>query len=152
MREATLESAAYPPAAFDIVTLWEVIEHLADPRRFLEEVSRVLKPGGLIALSTPDAGSAAARLSGARWLGWRKIPEHLFFFDRPGLARLFDQAGFDVVDSRYVSLTVPVRFALQRLGALVGLPALARVPRWIGDRNVRINPFYDLMLVGKRRA
>jgi hypothetical protein len=45
-----------------------------------------------------------------------------------------------------------MRFALQRLGALLGVPALARVPGWIGDRNVRINPFYDLMLVGKRRA
>ena len=152
VREATLESAEFPSGTFDVVTLWEVIEHLADPRAFLAEVARVLKPGGLIALSTPDAGSTAAKLSGSRWLGWRKIPEHLFFFDRPALTRLFDQSGFDVIDHRYVTLTVTWGFALQRLGALVGMPALGRAPAWVADRSVRINCFYDLMMVGRRRA
>jgi len=152
VKEATLETARYPDSTFDLVTFWEVIEHLPRPNEFLTEVARVLRPNGMIALSTPDSGSLVARLSGKRWLGWQKIPEHLFFFDRVSLLQLLKQAGFDVVSRRYVTLTVTLRFALQRLGALTGLRFLEKVPAFVGDRAVRVNCFYDLMLIAKRRG
>jgi 2-polyprenyl-3-methyl-5-hydroxy-6-metoxy-1,4-benzoquinol methylase len=145
----TLEGRAYPDASFEVVTLWEVIEHLPDPRAFLHEIARVLAPGGTLALSTPDAGSLAARLSGRRWLGWQKVPEHLWFFDRPALERLLHEAGFTVTRARYVSLTVTWGFALDRLGALVGLRLPA--PAWLRARNVAVNPGYDLMIVATKR-
>jgi 2-polyprenyl-3-methyl-5-hydroxy-6-metoxy-1,4-benzoquinol methylase len=144
----TLEARAYPEASFDVVTLWEVIEHVPDPRAFLQEIARVLAPGGTLALSTPDAGSLAARLSGGRWLGWQKVPEHLWFFDRPALARLLAEAGFTIVEQRYVSLTVTWGFALDRLGALLGLKL--PVPGWLRERAVAVNPGYDLMIVAKK--
>jgi 2-polyprenyl-3-methyl-5-hydroxy-6-metoxy-1,4-benzoquinol methylase len=144
----TLEARAYDAASFDVVTLWEVIEHVPDPRAFLAEIARVLKPGGTLAFSTPDAGSLAARLSGRRWLGWQKVPEHLWFFDEPALRRLLAEAGFTVVDSRYVSLTVTWGFALDRLGALVG--AKLPVPGWLRERSVAVNPYYDLMVVARK--
>jgi 2-polyprenyl-3-methyl-5-hydroxy-6-metoxy-1,4-benzoquinol methylase len=151
VRQATLESAGYADRSFDLVTFWEVIEHLPRPHEFLVEVARVLRPNGMIALSTPDCGSLAARFSGKRWLGWQKIPEHLYFFDRVSLERLLERAGFEVVSRRYVTLTVTWRFALQRLGTLTGLRFLERVPALVGDRSVRVNCFYDLMLTAKLR-
>ncbi|MDB5097059.1 MAG: 3-demethylubiquinol 3-O-methyltransferase [Cyanobacteria bacterium RYN_339] len=145
----TLEGRAYEAASFDVVTLWEVIEHLPDPRAFLHEIARVLAPGGTLALSTPDAGSLAARLSGRRWLGWQKVPEHLWFFDGPALARLLDEAGFTITHRRYVSLTVTWGFALDRLSALVGVPLPA--PHALRERAVAVNPGYDLMIVARKR-
>jgi SAM-dependent methyltransferase len=146
----TLESQEFPDQAFDVVTMWEVIEHLPDPRTTLAEVWRILRPGGRLVLSTPDAGSLAARLSGRRWLGWRKVPEHVFFFDRTNLDRLLDQSGFRPVRHRYASLTVSTGFALERAMSLVGLPRRWRAPSWLTHHSIRINPGYDLLVVARR--
>jgi SAM-dependent methyltransferase len=152
VRRGSLEDAGYPDRSFAAVTLWEVIEHIPRPREFLREIARILQPGGLLALSTPDAGSAVARLFGRRWLGWKKIPEHVFFFDRDTLGRLLREEGFEVLASRYVSLTVRASYALDRLAALVGVPWLARVPKAVGNAPIRVNPLYDLMIVARLRG
>ena len=152
VRRGSLEDAGYPECSFAAVTMWEVIEHIPEPREFIREIARILQPGGLLALSTPDAGSAVARLFGRRWLGWKKIPEHVFFFDRETLGRLLREEGFEVLSTRYVSLTVRASYALDRLAALVGVPWLARVPKVVGDASLRVNPLYDLMIVARLRG
>ncbi|HEY9515401.1 MAG TPA: class I SAM-dependent methyltransferase [Gemmatimonadaceae bacterium] len=151
VREGTLRGAGFADRSFDAVTMWEVIEHLPDPRAELAETRRILRPGGMLHFSTPDAGSIVAKLSGKRWLGWRKIPEHLFYFDLASLGRLLSNEGFEIVSHRYVSLTVTWQYALRRLGALVGTRAFERVPGAIGDRPVRINCYYDLMVSARVR-
>ena len=150
VRSGTLESLQFPDETFDVVTMWEVIEHLPDPRTTLGEVRRILRPGGRLVLSTPDAGSLAARLSGRRWLGWRKVPEHVFFFDRANLDRLLGQSGFKPVRHRYASLTVSAGFALDRAMSLVGMPRRWRAPVWLTHRSIRVNPGYDLLVVARR--
>ncbi|MCR4342157.1 MAG: class I SAM-dependent methyltransferase [Gemmatimonadaceae bacterium] len=151
VRHGSLEDAGYPDRSFAAVTLWEVIEHIPQPREFIREIARILQPGGVLALSTPDAGSAVARVFGRRWLGWKKIPEHVYFFDRETLGRLLREEGFEILSTRYVSLTVRAAYALERLAALVGVPWLARVPKIIGNAPIRVNPLYDLMLVARLR-
>jgi 2-polyprenyl-3-methyl-5-hydroxy-6-metoxy-1,4-benzoquinol methylase len=152
VRLGSLDEVQYPDATFAAVTLWEVIEHVPSPRAFIREIARILQPGGLLALSTPDAGSAVAKLSGRRWLGWKKVPEHLFFFDRATLRRLLEDEGFEILSSRYVSLAVRAGYALDRLGTLLGMPWLAKVPKGIGDVPIRVNPLYDLMLIARLRG
>jgi SAM-dependent methyltransferase len=149
VRTGTLESMQFPDATFDVVTMWEVIEHLPDPRTTLAEVRRIIRPGGRLVLSTPDAGSPAARLSGKRWLGWRKVPEHVYFFDRANLDRLLRQSGFMPVRHRYTSLTVSAGFALDRAMSLVGVPRRWRAPAWLTHRAIRVNPGYDLLVVAR---
>jgi 2-polyprenyl-3-methyl-5-hydroxy-6-metoxy-1,4-benzoquinol methylase len=154
VREGILDATTFPNDSFDVVTFWEVIEHLPDPREFLMQVARVAKPGASVYLSTPDSGSTVARVLGRNWLGWRKVPEHLFFFDRRSLERLLDETGFEVVDSRYVTLTVTWPYALERLGASLGMGRAAFEPlaRLLQRRSVRINCFYDLMIVARVRG
>ncbi|MFQ5417401.1 MAG: methyltransferase domain-containing protein, partial [Myxococcota bacterium] len=72
---------------FDVVTLWDVLEHLSDPHAAIAEVARLLRPGGHLVLSTGDVGSLAARVSGSRWHLYN-LPEHLFFYSRESLRRL----------------------------------------------------------------
>lgn len=135
-----------PAGSVDMVTLWEVIEHVPDPAKELREIHRVLRPGGTLALSTPDAGSLVARLLGRKWPGWRKIPEHLFHFDRRSLARLLTTVGFEVQAMHYVPLIVSRRYLLDRGHDLLGV----RLDRWglFGDLNapIRVNPYYDLFV------
>lgn len=150
VRTGYLESSGFADGSFDAVTMWEVIEHLPDPRVTLAEIHRVLRPGGRLVLSTPDAGSLPARLSGRRWLGWRKVPEHLYFFDRQTLDRLLRQAGFRPVRHRYASLIVSARFAVDRAMSFAGLPDRWHAPVWLATRSIRLNPGYDLLVVAVR--
>ncbi|HSP81178.1 MAG TPA: class I SAM-dependent methyltransferase, partial [Myxococcaceae bacterium] len=96
LHERTLEQHATTGARYDLVTLWDVVEHFADPRAELQAAFRLVRPGGRICLSTIDAGSLVARLMGARW-PWL-MDMHLFYFSRATLTMLLEEAGFRVVD------------------------------------------------------
>ncbi len=71
-----LEEAGYAPNQFDVVTLWDVLEHVADPLATLTETARILRPGGMLVFSLPNPASFEARLFGANWVGWER-PRHL---------------------------------------------------------------------------
>lgn len=152
VRTTTLEDARLAPESCDLVVAWEVLEHLSHPRDFLREVHRVLRPGGSFAFSTPDCGSFVARVTAGRWPGWKKVPEHLSFFDRGTLRRLLRETGFEIVRERYVSLHVRLGFALERLAGILGFDPSALLPDRLLECTVRINCGYDLMFVARRNG
>jgi len=90
-----LEDAGYPDASFDVITLWDVLEHVPDPRRTLGEISRILRPSGLLVLSLPNPDCLEARLFGPYWAGW-DVPRHLYIFSRSVLERLLAETGFQI--------------------------------------------------------
>lgn len=92
----TLHDAAFAPASFDLVTLWDVIEHVPDPAAVLAEAARVLAPDGRVVLTTGDIGSDYARSRGADW-HLMTPPWHLSFFSRRTIATLASRAGLQVV-------------------------------------------------------
>jgi SAM-dependent methyltransferase len=93
---ATLESVD-GETLYQVITLFDVLEHVTDPRRALVAIYRLLKPGGVIAISLPDIGSVYARLLGRFWHALVP-PEHLFYFTRESLERLLAQTGFSVLE------------------------------------------------------
>lgn len=132
--EKDLLAAGFPREAFHAVTLWDVIEHLPDPRAALLEVARVLRPGGVCSVVTPDAGSLAARVLGARWEERQKMPEHILFFDRPSLALLLRECGFEPLEWTTVGKRMSLDETLTRLlpaapAVLSPLRALVRALR-----------------------
>ena len=92
-----LEQAGLDEDRFDLVTLWEVLEHIVDPGSLLNEISRVLRPGGILLILVPNADSLASRLlhekSGA--FGGHS---HVNFFNVNTLTRLLGQTGFEAID------------------------------------------------------
>jgi len=89
-----------PVAPFDAVTFWAVIEHLAEPKRFLEKAHTLLKPGGLCFVLVPNLCSLATRLLGARY---RYVyAQHLNYFSGPTLRQLGEHAGFAVMATRFM--------------------------------------------------
>lgn len=93
----TLDSADVPPDYFDVVTLWDVVEHLTDPAAELRNVHRILKPGGVFAIHTIDIESLFARLMGARWPWLMEM--HLYYFSPRTLGKMLEQNGFQVIRS-----------------------------------------------------
>ena len=95
-----LEQAHYPDNTFDVVTLWDVLEHLPSPRLALQTFRRILKLDGLLVFRVPNAGSLDARLFGRYWAGW-DLPRHYYAYDPQSARRLLDQSGFEVLKVSY---------------------------------------------------
>jgi len=91
----TIHDANYGDDFFDVITLWDVIEHVPDPMSVLMKLNRIQKPGGYLFLSTPDVGSFLSRILGSRWM-WL-IRTHIFYFSRKTIRQMLEKAGYQVV-------------------------------------------------------
>lgn len=92
-----LEGEKLPENSFDAVTLWDLIEHLRHPAETLREINRILRPGGLLVIWTPNAKNAVFQK--ANWYGYR-IRLHLYFFSSRSLAALLGRSGFQLIYER----------------------------------------------------
>lgn len=129
VRNETLAERARSGAAYDVLTLWDVVEHFADPAAELEAAYRLLRRGGRLYVSTIDARSLVARALGHRWPWLMEM--HLFYFDRRTLPRLLREIGFEVYDRRAYTHTVSAGYLLRKLAASFPQlgPALSAVRR-----------------------
>jgi SAM-dependent methyltransferase len=110
VRRADIFSAGYDARSFDVVTAFDVLEHLPRPLEYLSEIRRILKPGGMLLVGTGDASAIGARLAGSHWT-YFAIPEHISFFARRSLERALRLAGFHRSKFRRIhhgDLTLPI--------------------------------------------
>ena len=98
-----LAEADYPSAYFDQVLFWHVLEHLERPRETLDEVRRILRPGGRLVVAVPNFASRQATWSGAAWFHL-DLPRHLYHFPLAALHRLLDETGFEPTSDHHFSL------------------------------------------------
>src|SRR5436190_4732651 len=117
MHNQTVGERAASGDRYDVLTMWDVIEHLEDPRAELTAANRLLEPGGEIHVSTIDAGSRIARMMGRHW-PWL-MDMHLYYFDRRNISRLLEQTGFRVERIRHYTHVVSLDYLLSKVGAAV---------------------------------
>jgi len=91
----TLEEAAFPSAHFPVIHFSHLIEHVPDPRDFLFEVRRILRPEGYAIIVTPNIGGLQAGVFRERWRS--AIADHLTLFSRRTLRRLLVESGFEIL-------------------------------------------------------
>ena len=117
----------FEPEQFDVVCLFQVFDHIADPGALLDECWRVLKPGG------PSCVSTTTQAVSARLLKQRSPIidiEHTFLYSPATLARLFTDHGFTVCHVR----PIRNRFTLRYLAHLAPLPSASADIVWRVDR------------------
>jgi 2-polyprenyl-3-methyl-5-hydroxy-6-metoxy-1,4-benzoquinol methylase len=153
VRHGTLDSVRFPENFFDAVTMWDVVEHLANPLAALRRTHRLLRPDGLLALSTMNVDALFPRLVGRRWPWYMQM--HLVYFSRRTLLNMLTKAGFRVVEmvphkrvvrlSYLVSRVEPYSRPLYR-----ATDAIVRLVRQ-GDRLVPVD-LGDIFVTFARRA
>lgn len=146
-----------PTAPYDVVCLWDTIEHVLDPRAYLQRVHAVLAPRGWLFLTTGDIGSLIARLRGARW---RMIhpPSHLSYFSRHTMTLLLDRTGFEPRSIESVGTWRHLANAVHVLALVARSPLVRRtagfVDRHIAGRLPSIGFYlnlHDIMFVAAQR-
>ena len=135
LRDGDIWTQHFPPSSFEIICLFDVIEHLDDPRATVVEVARILSPNGWVVLLTPDIGHWRARLMGKRWWGIQE--SHLSYFSRKTITKLLALGGLRVVTigagPRVFSLEYWARQCSgysRSLGALLRAISRGSIGRW----------------------
>jgi SAM-dependent methyltransferase len=104
----------------DVVTLFDVIEHLPEPAETLALAHRQLRRGGILVLTTGDFGSLFAKALGPKWR-LMTPPQHLWYFTRAGIECLADRLGFDVLRFEHPGKVVPLSLIAFQLRRMLGL-------------------------------
>jgi SAM-dependent methyltransferase len=117
VRQGLLERGTFPPSSFDVISLWDVIEHVPDPNGLLAVIHENLTPEGYLIVNFPDYGSWPARLLGRRWPFLLSV--HLLYYTRTTMRRQLEQAGFSVLNMQPHWQALKLGYVLHRAAAWV---------------------------------
>jgi SAM-dependent methyltransferase len=139
---------------FDAVTMWDYLEHSIDPAGDLGRCGKLLRKGGILAISTGDAASFTARLSRHRW-HLLTPRHHNFFFTRASLEEALRRAEFEIVFVKYRASRYSLGYLTHKLRTLTDWSPFTGLARVIGRSrlgrvSVPVN-LYDIMTVVARR-
>jgi SAM-dependent methyltransferase len=131
---------------YNVIVLADVLEHLDDPVAAIDRCARLLEPGGVLCLVTPDPGSRTARFAGASW--WGFLPAHTFLLPRQTLRELLARRGLDIRADAPLVRQFTLRYwmaGLAERGGAIGravtlmqraVPPRARLSLSLGDERV----------------
>jgi 2-polyprenyl-3-methyl-5-hydroxy-6-metoxy-1,4-benzoquinol methylase len=120
----------YPETEFfDVITLWDALEHIQNADRVVSKASRLLKGGGLLVVQVPQAGSLIAKMLGSRW--WAMGPDHANYFSKRTVRLLLEKNGLEVrrVRSSVELKNILVYVLLPRLRRLTGKKKMGTAER-----------------------
>jgi len=158
VRLGTLKELQFDAQTFDVVTMWDVIEHVVDPMGELQEVWRILRNGSLLSLITPDVGSLVARLLGSRWEEFRRVREHIYFFSRRTMTEMLRRTGFEVLRIESADKVFYLGPAVHRLkyytwdGIVTNAAANLVYKLGLDKIRININPFTKMAIYARKRG
>lgn len=144
-----VEEAPWPDQSFDVVTLWDVLEHLPDPGGALRHLRRLLAEHGLLIVSVPNLDSVDAARFGPFWTGL-DVPRHFSVFRKRDIVRLVEAAGCRVIRTycfygRYTtfanSLILWLRARVRNVMLRNSLEIAVRFPLW----RYLFKPYFALL-------
>lgn len=114
--QSTLDAIAQTKKSFDVLTLWDVIEHMDDPAKEVRTAKNLLAPGGFLVIHTMDIGSLCARMMRGRWPWF--IGMHLHFFSKRTLCALLRREGFTIIKAGASGRTLFLGYFADQLAGL----------------------------------
>ena len=113
IRNGTLEKNPFGKKSFDLVTLWDVLEHVSDPSDTLNIINSLLKKNGKLVVNYPDIDSGIAKLMGRKWVFILTV--HLYYFTQKTIKKLLEKCGFKVVVIKKHWQTLSLGYLADRL-------------------------------------
>lgn len=148
----TLEDIKFSDSSFDIITMWDVLEHIPDPMNTLKEIKRILRPGGLLVINYPRIDDPLARIFGRSW--WFLLSVHLFYFTPKTLSAYLEHLGFKKIFHKMHFQRLAYDYLVERLNAYSpGLAKIAKLPYLIpGFKNTLI-PYFasQYLMISKKK-
>lgn len=126
IEQGTIESHSFAQGSFDMVCLWDVIEHLPDPKSALVEIRKLLKPDGILLINFPDIGTWQAKLAGKRF--WWILSVHLHHFTRKSIRDICSRTGFEAFHFQRYWQTLEFGY-LERMAVHYRIPLTALITR-----------------------
>jgi SAM-dependent methyltransferase len=140
VEQGTIDDHGFEPSSFDLICLWDVLEHLTDPKAALQEVARLLKPGGVVLINYPDIGTLQAKVAGRRF--WWLLSVHLQHFDRRSIRDICSRVGLEAFHFRRYWQILEFGY-LESMAGQLGAPLASRIARATPGRIRRIPiPYY----------
>jgi SAM-dependent methyltransferase len=112
-----LEESNFQNQTFDVITMWDVLEHVPNPKQVLEMIHTLLNPGGWLVISMPNSQAWERYIFGKYWAGW-DVPRHFYVYDPKTVSQLLLQQCFDVKEivsftGRHGVLVLNMQFWMQ---------------------------------------
>jgi SAM-dependent methyltransferase len=146
--------SSYSGKQFDVITMFDVIEHLQNPFEDLKKIKELMKPPGILVITTMDSDSIVSRLIGKRLEDFRRIREHLHFFTRKSIEKILRENSFEIIKISSYGHTFRLDFLSDRI-RLISLPLGAifqKTVKLLGiDRKMLyINPLTKMIVYARR--
>lgn len=138
---------------YDVVTLWGVIEHFESPGNEVRNLSRIVKPGGIVCLWTGDSSSWVAHLLGRKW--WYIQGQHIQLFTKRSLLRLFEDAGFELVSMKkypFVTNFRSLNKSLKRYALISAISGPLLENRFMADRTIPLSLPGEMFAIFKKKT
>ncbi len=87
-----------PKSKFSIITCWDVVEHFPHPLTSFKSLNNIQQKGDFFFFTTPNINSFDARFLGKYWYGYKRIPEHLYFFSPTTIKNYLKKSGYELID------------------------------------------------------
>lgn len=134
---------------YDIITLIDVVEHVAAPFEMIQNAVSLLKSGGVIAIVTPDVKSIAARLMGWNW--WHYRIAHVGYFSKSNLAFIFSNLGLKIISISRPSWSFNISYIRDRLLRYLPNWLVLSEKQWMHNTRIRLNFGDSLLVIAKQQ-
>jgi len=150
-RKGILSDHNFNKEFFDVISLWDVIEHLTNPKKVISESLFLLKPGGLLILNFPDISSFAAKILKKKWPFYLGV--HLIYFTPKTLEKFLEPMGFTKVLKKPHWQSLSLSYILERAEAyFIFFKYLKKLFNFVGLKNISVkyNVGQTLMVFQKK--
>ncbi|MEI9475111.1 MAG: class I SAM-dependent methyltransferase [Deltaproteobacteria bacterium] len=116
-RKGTIFDFSFEPKSIDVITMWDVIEHVRDPDSYIRKISDIIAPGGLLVLSTGNVDSLMFRIQRSNW-HLLIPPQHLFYFNKSSITFLLAKHEFNIVKVEHRGQYTNIGYIMEKMKRL----------------------------------